>query len=178
MIQIDRWEADSEIEQRQHIIWHPNGPLLSCQWRTGSELATLKQRKKGLTISVASTRVPTIFSRTSVAFSIICADWILNMRRIMERYTWSSDAKDGGLEFGSNRSPGCMSYAKINVGRQVERIAYLSGHENRQWSTLSEESHLVSLVNASERVTSRTLLTLVTTPSITSPLKGLNTMAR
>ena len=68
--------------------------------------------KERLTISVASTRVPTIFNRTRVFFSMILNP---DMGQIAQHgyefsFTWSSEAKDGGFELGSNLRSGCISY--------------------------------------------------------------------
>ena len=62
------------------------------------------------TISVASTRVPTIFSRTFVFFSMICEAIRTRVRMCKRIRACSSDAKEGGLEFGSNRMSGWMSF--------------------------------------------------------------------
>lgn len=100
----------SFYDAKMILLDRSNGKLRAVRGRSKSpEL----RKAMAPTISVASTRVPTIFSRTFVFFSIIC-DILLGQfaRGDYTIRTWSSEAKDGGFEFGSNFMSGCMSYAK------------------------------------------------------------------
>ena len=75
-------------------------------------------QKKRPTISVASTRVPTIFNRTRVFFSMILNRDMRIAKKIRygifgRKFTCSSEAKDGGFEFGSNLRSGWISYSGV-----------------------------------------------------------------
>ena len=67
-----------------------------------------------LTISVASTRVPTILRRTLVPFSMILTQSVNKkcQKYLTEKFTWSSEAKEGGLDVGSYLMSGWMSCRK------------------------------------------------------------------
>ncbi len=73
-----------------------------------SHIKNVKENEKGLTISVASTRVPTIFRRTRVFFSMIytmrspSSPYRENTGRRGQSRTCSSEANEGGLDVGSN----------------------------------------------------------------------------
>jgi hypothetical protein len=62
------------------------------------------------TISVASTRVPTIFSRTRVPLSMIYNHEIGGLVRDNSRHTWSTEANEVGFELGSNFISGWISF--------------------------------------------------------------------
>jgi hypothetical protein len=100
----------------------PNGELEKVGPVMHQTKRAEETRSFARTISVASTRVPTIFNRTFVFFSMICEaetkpsslgcddgrdDQVNEL--LLYLFTWSSEAKDGGFEFGSNFMSGWMS---------------------------------------------------------------------
>lgn len=148
-----------------------------------------------LTISVASTLVPTILSLMRVPFSI--------------RSLSSDDWNEGGFALGSNWKSGGISCVCQREGGQCTRasvgvsgvcLAHMCRDEALHWADVGEDSHLrehkearavavspsllrsqtlpssyppPASLSPSTLYPARTLFTLVTTPSTTSPLNGL-----